>query len=77
MKLNTNAKSLLKVQAHLVAECFNKLFVGGQFVDLIDGEKLPTYYPATGERLHEFPRGKANDVEAAINDTRSVGRCEW
>ena len=77
MKLNTNSKSLAKVQAHLVAECFNKLFVGGQFVDLIDGEKLPTYYPATGERLHEFPRGKANDVEAAINDTRSVGRCEW
>ena len=70
-------ESLAKVQAHLVAECFNKLFVGGQFVDLIDGEKLPTYYPATGERLHECLRGKANDVEAAINDTRSVGRCEW
>ena len=77
MKLNTNSKSLAKGQHHLVAECFNKLFVGGQFVDPIDGEKLPTYYPATGERLHEFPRGKANDVEAAINDTRSVGRCEW
>ena len=50
MKLNTNSKSLAKVQTHLFAECFNKLFVGGQFVDLIDGEKLPTYYPATGER---------------------------
>jgi hypothetical protein len=48
MKLNTNSKSLAKVQAHLVAECFNKLFVGGQFVDPIDGEKLPTYYPARG-----------------------------
>ena len=35
MKLNTNSKSLAKVQAHLVAECFNKLFVGGQFVDPI------------------------------------------
>jgi len=66
MKLNTNSKSLVKVQAHLVTECFNKLFIGGQFVDPIDGEKLPTYYPATGELFHEFPRGKANDVEAAI-----------
>ena len=66
MKLNTNSKSLVKVQAHLVAECFNKLFIGGEFVDPIDGEKLPTYYPATGELLHEFPRGKANDVNAAI-----------
>ena len=35
-------------------------------MDPIDGEKLPTYYPATGELLHELPRGKANDVEAAI-----------
>ena len=35
MKLNTNSKSLAKVRAHLVAECFNKLFVGGQFVDPI------------------------------------------
>ena len=72
MKLNTNPKSLAKVQAHLVAECFNKLFIGGQFVDPIDGEKLPTYYPATGELLHEFPRGKANDVEAAIAAAEAV-----
>ena len=59
-------KSLNKVQSHLIAECFNKLYIGGQFVDAIDGEKIPTYYPATGEFLHEFPRGKANDVDAAI-----------
>ena len=62
----SNMTSLNKVQSHLLAECFNKLFIGGQFVDAIDGEKIPTYYPATGEFLHEFPRGKANDVEAAI-----------
>ena len=54
--------SLNKVQSHLLAECFNKLFIGGQFVYAIDGEKIPTYYPATGEFLHEFPRGKANNV---------------
>ena len=66
MELNTKTKSLAKVQTHLVAECFNKLYIGGEFVDPIDGDKYPTYYPATGELLHEFPRGKANDVEVAI-----------
>ena len=59
-------KSLKKVQTYLLAECFNKLFIGGQFVDPIDGEKFPTYYPATGELLHELPKGKANDIEKAI-----------
>jgi betaine-aldehyde dehydrogenase len=58
--------SLAKVQSHLLEECFNKLFIGGQFVDPIDEEKLPTYYPATGELLHRFPRGKANDINAAV-----------
>ena len=52
MELNTKNKSLAKVQTHLVAECFNKLYIGGQFVDPIDGDKYPTYYPATGELLH-------------------------
>ena len=66
MKLNTKTKSLARVQPPLVAECFNKLYIGGQFVDPIDDDKYPTYYPATGELLHEFPRGKANDVESAI-----------
>jgi betaine-aldehyde dehydrogenase len=70
--MNTNTKSLAKVQAHLTAECFNKLFIGGKFVDPIDGEKFPTYYPATGELLHKFPRGKAKDVEAAIAAAESA-----
>lgn len=60
------SSSLAKVQAHLKGEeCFNKLYIGGKFVDPVEGEKFPTTYPATGEVLHEFPRGKAKDVEAA------------
>ena len=65
-------KSLKKVQSYLLAECFNKLFIGGQFVDPIDGEKFPTYYPATGELLHELPNGKANDVEEAISSAEDA-----
>ena len=63
----TKTNSLEKVQEHLTAECFNKLFIGGHFVDPIDGQKMPTYYPATGEVFHELPKGNANDIEAAID----------
>ena len=63
----TKTNSLDKVKEHLTAECFNKLFIGGQFVDPIDGQKMPTYYPATGEVLHELPKGNANDIGSAIH----------
>ena len=62
----TKKNSLEKVQEHLKAECFNKLFIGGQFVDPIDGQKIPTYYPATGEVFHALPKGNANDIGSAI-----------
>ena len=62
----TEINSLDKLQKHLTAECFNKLFIGGEFVEPIDGQKMPTYYPATGEVFHELPKGNANDIEAAI-----------
>ena len=63
----TKTNSLDIVRKHLTAECFNKLFIGGQFVDSIDGQKMPTYYPATGEVFHELPKGNANDIGAAIH----------
>ena len=58
--------SLDQVKKHLTAECFNKLFIGGQFVDPIDGQKMPSHYPATGEVFHELPKGNANDIGSAI-----------
>ena len=67
MEQDSKNSSLDKVRSHLQRECFNKLFIGGKFVEPIEREKLPTYYPATGELLHEFPRGKANDIHAAIS----------
>ncbi|MCY3873702.1 MAG: aldehyde dehydrogenase family protein [Rhodobacteraceae bacterium] len=71
MESSTN-ESLAKVQTHLTAECFNKLFIGGEFVDPLDGKKFATYYPATGEVVHELPRGKANDVQAAVAAAESA-----
>lgn len=71
-------ESLSRVKTHLEAECFNKLYIGGRFVEPIDGETYPTYYPATGELLHEFPRGKANDVAAAISAAQAAwAEGEW
>ena len=67
MEQDSKNNSLNRVKSHLQRECFNKLFIGGKFVEPIEREKLPTYYPATGELLHEFPRGKANDIHAAIS----------
>ena len=63
----SKTNSIGQVQKHLTAECFNKLFIGGQFVDPIDGQKMPTHYPATGEVFHELPKGNANDIGSAID----------
>ena len=62
----TKTNSLDQVKKHLTAECFNKLFIGGKFIDPFDGQKMPTYYPATGEVFHELPKGNANDIKSAI-----------
>ena len=63
----SKTNSIEQVQKQLTAECFNKLFIGGQFVDPIDGQKMPTHYPATGEVFHELPKGNANDIGSAIH----------
>ncbi len=75
----TNAnESLSRVSTYLEAECFNKLYIGGQFVEPIDGETYPTYYPAAGEILHEFPRSKAKDIFAAISAVEAAwAEGEW
>ena len=38
----SKTNSIEQVQKQLTAECFNKLFIGGQFVDPIDGQKMPS-----------------------------------
>ena len=62
----SKTNSIEQVQKQLTAECFNKLFIGGQFVDPIDGQKMPTHYPATGEVFHELPKGNANDIGLSL-----------
>jgi len=66
MNVTPDTASLDKVKSHLRAECFNKLYIVGRFVDAVAGETYPSFYPATGELLHEFPRGRPEDIDAAI-----------
>jgi aminobutyraldehyde dehydrogenase len=41
-------------------------FVGGEWVDSVEGETMEVLNPATGETIAEVPRGSAKDVERAV-----------
>lgn len=42
------------------------LWIDGRAVPALSGETLPTYNPATGEVLAHLPRGRREDVDAAV-----------
>jgi betaine-aldehyde dehydrogenase/aminobutyraldehyde dehydrogenase len=41
-------------------------FVGGEWVDAVDGETMDVINPATGETIAQVPRGSAEDVDRAV-----------
>jgi 1-pyrroline dehydrogenase len=41
-------------------------FVGGEWVDSVEGETMEVLNPATGETIAEVPRGSAKDVDRAV-----------
>jgi len=43
-----------------------KNFVGGEWVEAVEGETMEVLNPATGEAIAEVPRGSAADVERAV-----------
>jgi 1-pyrroline dehydrogenase len=43
-----------------------KNFVGGEWVDAVEGETMEVLNPATGEVIAEVPRGGEHDVERAV-----------
>src|SRR3954471_13812579 len=53
-----------------------KNFVGGQWVDAVDGATMDVINPATGEKIAEVPRGTEADVDRAVE---AAGRAlpEW
>jgi len=66
------AQSVAEVQEILKHKAFNKLYIGGEFVDPVGGGSYETYYPATGELLHRAPEGTAADVDAAVAAARAA-----
>ena len=50
----------------------HRLFIGGDWVDAIDGGRLTVINPATGELLAEVPAAGAADIDAAVAAARSA-----
>ena len=50
----------------------HRLFIGGDWVDAVDGGRLTVINPATGELLAEVPAAGAADIDAAVAAARSA-----
>src|SRR5436305_4115469 len=49
-----------------------KNFVGGEWVDAVDGGTMDVINPATGEKIAEVPRGTQADVDRAVEAAQEV-----
>jgi 1-pyrroline dehydrogenase len=54
----------------------HKNFVGGKWVDAVDGGTMEVLNPATGETIAEVPRGTQADVDRAV-EAAKVALPEW
>src|SRR4051794_30164052 len=53
-----------------------KNFVGGEWVDAVEGATMDVINPATGEKIAEVPRGSEADVQRAV-DASNKALPEW
>ena len=49
-----------------------RAFIGGKYVDAIDGEKFESINPATGEKLCTIAKCNAKDVDLAVKVSRKA-----
>ena len=49
-----------------------KNFVGGEWVDAVEGETMEVLNPSTGEPIAEVPKGTQADVERAVDAARKA-----
>src|SRR5213595_4134038 len=54
----------------------HKNFVGGEWVDAVEGGTMEVVNPATGETIAEVPRGTAEDVGRAV-EAATKALPEW
>ncbi len=59
-----------------VAVSRHQNFVGGEWVDAVDGETMEVLNPATGEAIGEVPRGSQADVDRAVAAAKTAYE-EW
>src|SRR3954468_6187267 len=50
----------------------HKNFVGGEWVDAVDGGTMEGLNPATGETIAEVPRGAQADVDRAVEAAKKA-----
>ncbi|HLM37501.1 MAG TPA: gamma-aminobutyraldehyde dehydrogenase [Gaiellaceae bacterium] len=50
----------------------HKNFVGGKWVDAVDGDTMEVLNPATGETIAEVPRGTQADVDRAVKAAKDA-----
>src|SRR5213078_2085857 len=50
----------------------HKNFVGGKWVDAVEGGTMEVLNPATGETIAEVPRGTQADVDRAVEAAKSA-----
>ncbi|MGH2554450.1 MAG: aldehyde dehydrogenase family protein [Actinomycetota bacterium] len=50
----------------------NKLFIGGQFVDALDGSAFEVFNPHDGSKLADVAEAKQADVDRAVQSARSA-----
>ena len=49
-----------------------RMFIGGEWVESLSGEREPILNPATGEVIAEVPRGSRDDVDRAVGAARTA-----
>ena len=55
----------------------DKLYIGGEWVDPIDGEIVPTIDPSTGEPWAEVAFGGPKDIDRAVAAAREALDGPW
>ncbi|MCL8000150.1 aldehyde dehydrogenase [Brucella sp. 21LCYQ03] len=68
----------MKTTVRTIEGSQQKLFIGGQFVEPLNGKFIASYDPTTGKPWYEFGQGDADDVNAAvIAATEAFQNPEW
>lgn len=65
-------KHLKDIAKKLLPEKSYQLLIGGQWVDSVSKETLPSTNPATGEKLTDFAMANAKDIDIAVKAAKKA-----